>query len=346
MPLVLTDKEIFGLVSMQEYIQAMENAYLEYGNGTAAIRPRQRYQVAVGADKFHMTNIIGGAVPGYGVSAVRLNSWPRRRKSPGESRAVTGPGGWGFIVLFDLESGKLLGMLMDGIISDLRVGATTGIAIKRLAREDATSIGVIGSGRQAKANLEAIYLVRKITRAKVYSRNEEHRMQFAREMEARLEIPIVPVKSSAECVADMDVIGCFTNSDEPVFDGSHITPGQTVVSIRNTDHVSRSDEVDQATFLNSDLIAISDKSTLLDNKQGELLTLINNGTIPWERVVELKDLITGAAPGRTTDRQIVYYKNNTGMGIQFAAAGKVVLEAARRKGLGTEIPDELFGRDR
>ena len=346
MPLILTDKEIFGLVSMQEYIQAMEKAYLEYGNGTAAIRPRQRYQVAVGADKFHMTNIIGGAVPGYGVSAVRLNSWPRRKKSPGESRVVTGPGGWGFIVLFDLESGKLLGLLMDGIISDLRVGATTGIAIKRLAKEDAASIGVIGSGRQAKANLEAICLVRKITRAKVYSPNAGHREQFAKEMEARLKISITPVENSAECVTDVDIIGCFTSSDEPVFDGSLITAGQTVVSIRNTDHVSRSDEVDQTTFLKSDLIAISDKSTLLDNQQGELLTLINSGTIPWERVVELKDLIAGKAPGRATERQIVYYKNNTGMGIQFAAAGKVVLEAAKRKGLGTEIPEGLFGRTR
>ncbi len=346
MALVLTDKEISGLVSMQEYIQAMENAYLDFGNDTAAIRPRQRYQVALDEDKFHMTNIIGGAVPRYGVSAVRLNSWPRRKKFSAEAKTVTGPGGWGFIVLFDLESGKLLGMLMDGIISDLRVGATTGIAIKRLARANAVSIGVIGSGRQAKANLEAICLVRKIARAKVYSPNPEHRAQFADEMEGRLKIPVTPVESSAECAADVDIIGCFTSSDEPVFDGNLVTAGQTVVSIRNTDHVSRSDEVDQATFLKSELIAISDKSTLLDNRQGELLTLINNGTIPWERVVELKDLVSGKVRGRTIDQQIVYYKNNTGMGIQFAAAGKIVLEAAREKGLGTEIADELFQRVR
>jgi ornithine cyclodeaminase/alanine dehydrogenase-like protein (mu-crystallin family) len=224
------------------------------------------------------------------------------------------------------------------------VGATTGIAIKRLAKEDAASVGVIGSGRQAKANLEAICLVRRITRVKVYSPNAEHRAQFAKDMEARLEIPINPVENSSECVTDVDIIGCFTSSDAPVFDGSLITAGQTVVSIRNTDHVSRSDEVDQTTFLKSDLIAISDKSTLLDNKQGELLNLINSGTIPWERMVELKDLIAGKAPGRATKGQIVYYKNNTGMGIQFAAAGKVVLEAAKREGLGTEISDELFTR--
>lgn len=160
----------------------------------------------------------------------------------------------------------------------------------------------------------------------------------------RLKIPITPVENSAECVTDVDIIGCFTSSDAPVFDGRLITAGQTVVSIRNTDHVSRSDEVDQTTFVKSDLIAISDKSTLFDNKQGELLNLINSGTIPWERMVELKDLIAGKAPGRATKGQIVYYKNNTGMGIQFAAAGKVVLEAAKREGLGTEIPDELFTR--
>ncbi len=129
---------------MKEYVQAMEQAYLEFGQGAAAIHPRQRYQVALDDTRFHMTNVIAGAVPSYGVSAVRLNSWPRRKKNPSEIRAVSAVGGWGFIVLFDLETGKLLGMLMDGIISDLRVGATTGIAIKRLAREDASSIGILG----------------------------------------------------------------------------------------------------------------------------------------------------------------------------------------------------------
>ena len=181
---------------------------------------------------------------------------------------------------------------------------------------------------------------------KVYSPNREHRVKFAKDMQTRLATNVIPVDSSNDCVTDVDIIGCFTSSDEPVFDGNLIREGQTVVSIRNTDHVSRSDEVDQKTFLRSDLIAISDKTTLLDNKQGELLALINNGTIPWSKVVELKELVSGKVAGRITDRQIVYYKNNTGMGIQFAAAGKIVLEAARRKGLGTEIPDELFRRVR
>ena len=63
MALVLTDPEISGLVTMTEYIQAMEKAYLEFGQGTAAIRPRQRYQVALDETRFHMTNIIAGAVP-------------------------------------------------------------------------------------------------------------------------------------------------------------------------------------------------------------------------------------------------------------------------------------------
>ncbi|MDP2646012.1 MAG: ornithine cyclodeaminase family protein [Desulfobacterales bacterium] len=346
MPLVLTDSEISGLVSMEDYIRAMEKAFFEYGNGTAAIRPRQRYQVPLGGDRFHMTNIIGGAVPGFGVSAVRLNSWPRQKTGQQDKPAVTVTGGWGMIVLFDLETGKLLGLLMDGIISDLRVGATTGMAIKRLAREDACSIGVLGTGRQARSNLEAICLVRKIQRVKVYSPNADHRARFADEMKARLNIPVVPVDSSSECVKDMDIIGCFTNSDVPVFDGDLIRAGQTIVSIRNTDHVNRSDEVDQKTFLKSDRIAISDRATLLDNKQGELLNLIHDGKISWENVVELKDLIAGRARGRVNDRQVVYFKNNTGMGIQFAAAGKIVLAAARKKGLGTEIPDELFTRAR
>jgi ornithine cyclodeaminase/alanine dehydrogenase-like protein (mu-crystallin family) len=339
---VLTEKDIAGLVPMADYLEAMERAYSEYGQGQAAIRPRQRYQVISEAGNPHVTNIIGGAVPSYGVSAIRLNSWPRRR--PGAPAGAVLPKSQGIIVLFDLDSGELLAFLVDHTISDMRVGATTGIAMRRLARTDAASIGVLGSGRQARSNLEAICLVRNIKRANVYSPNRQHREWFATEMSRRLEVEIQPVESSAACIQGVDIVGCFTSSDAPVFDGDLIEPGQTIVSIRNTDHIARADEVDQRTFLKADRIVISDRLTLMDNRQSELLALVDQGAIPEDRVVELSDVVVGRAEGRRSRDEVMYYKNNTGMGIQFAAAGSVVLAAARASGLGTELPAELFNQ--
>jgi alanine dehydrogenase len=337
--LVLKDEEIDGLVPMDGYIAAMESAYAEYANGKAMIRPRQRYMVKTGSGRNHQTNIIGGAVPSCGLSAIRLNSWPR--PTPGLT-PVPGSSKVGLIVVFDLESGQLVGLLANDVISDMRVGATTAIAIRRLAPEKCSSIGVLGSGRQARANLEAICRVRSIRRAKVFSPNKAHRTAFAKQMSERLGIEITSVESSAECVKDVDIIGCFTSSNTPVFDGSLIRAGQTVVSIRNTDHDGRYDEVDQNTFLKSHVIAISDRGTLIDNKQTELLELMDGNSLSGTRVVELGDLVIGRARGREQDDQVVYYKNNAGMGVQFAASAKIVMDAARKKQVGTELPESVL----
>ncbi|MGE5302136.1 MAG: hypothetical protein ACM3TN_02335, partial [Alphaproteobacteria bacterium] len=111
------------------------------------------------------------------------------------------------------------------------------------------------------------------------------------------------------------------------------------------DGVHRRTEADAATMIRSDFIVLNNKETAITNQQRELLDLIEQKKFAWEKVCELGQVLTGAHPGRTNDRQLIYYKSNTGVGIQFAAAGALIYEECRKKGLGRELPSEWFGAD-
>lgn len=138
---------------------------------------------------------------------------------------------------------------------------------------------------------------------------------------------------------------CATNASHPVFDGDWLAPGQFVATIVNSDGVHRRTEADPITFTRADLIVINNRETALHNQQREMLDLIDEGRIGWDRICELGQILIGGNPGRKSAEDIIYYKSNTGVGIQFAAAGAVIYEACKEKGLGRELPTSWFGAD-
>jgi ornithine cyclodeaminase len=206
-------------------------------------------------------------------------------------------------------------------------------------------VGIFGSGNEARRNLEAICLVRKIERVKVYSPSREHRESFAAEMTEALDVEIQAVTSAEAVIKGSDIVMCATNSSEPVFDGNWLEPGQFVTTIANTDGVHRRTEADPATMIRSDLIVLNSRETAVNNQQRELLDLIDEGKVQWDKICELGDVLIGKHPGRASERQIIYYKSNTGVGIQFAATGALIYEACKKQGLGKELPSEWFGAD-
>ena len=352
MILLLKNEEVRELLSMGEAIQAMEAAFGEYARGMAVNRPRIRYTCASSAPEFrYCANVHCGAVPGCGIAAVRTDSrlWAEfvdpqtgiKRREP--SKPI--PPSADLVLLYSLETGQLLAILQNFSLTALRVGATTGLAMKYLAREDADTVGMFGSGNQAKANLEAICKVRPIRKVKVYSPKKEHRTRFAGEMSRRLDIEMVPADSPEATVTGADIICCATNSSGPVFDGTWLEAGQTVVTIVNTDVVSLKTEADEKTFVRSDLIVINDRESVFANKQRELLDPIEKGLFSWDKVVELGNIISRTANGRQQSEELIYYKNNTGMAIQFAAAGEAIYKRAIRDGVGRKLPAEWFGTD-
>lgn len=348
--LLITDPEVRRVLKMSDCIEAMEKAFAEEARGVAINRPRVRYKVPPDLDKpGYMANIIAGAVPGLGVAALRYDSTIVQQRVVAGAKRMDFPSpkkrSWGFVLLFSLETGEPLALVHDFSLSAIRVGATTGVAHRALAKKNARVVGLFGSGNEARRNLEAICAVREIELVRVYSPTREHREAFAAEMTEALNVEIQPVSGPGAVIRGADIVMCATNSSVPVVDGRLLEPGQMVTTIANTDGVHRRTEADEATMIRCDFIVLNNRETAVQNQQRELLDLIDQGKLGWDKVCELGEILIGKHPGRTSDDQLIYYKSNTGVGVQFAAACSLIYEACKKEGLGRELPSEWFGAD-
>jgi ornithine cyclodeaminase/alanine dehydrogenase-like protein (mu-crystallin family) len=164
-------------------------------------------------------------------------------------------------------------------------------------------------------------------------------------MSARFEVPVDAVDEAQAVVQGADVISCATNALEPAFDGNRLEPGQLVTSIVTADQVRFKTEVDETSYVRADVICINDKESVFDQRQHFLLDPIEQGRFTWDKVRELGHVVRGSAPGRERPDDLILYHNNTGMGIQFAAAGAVAYRQALQKRVGQEVPTEWFGAD-
>jgi alanine dehydrogenase len=353
MTIIITDADVERLLPMRECIDAMRTAFRDFADGSAVNRPRMRYLAKhPDPDRRYLANVHVGAVPSAGIACVRAGSQIMRPPSATrERRTYENPQAfnWGFVILFSLETAEPLALLHEFHLSGMRVGATTAVAVDEIARSDAVSLGLFGTGKQARSALEAIALVRPICRVNVYSPNVEHRAMFARDM-SREGLVVTAVSEPRAAVTGADVICCATTAMKPVFDGNWLEDGQLVVSIANSDVTNKRSEVDRKSYERATSIVINDWESVIDNDQTELLDPIEAGIISRDSVHELGHLLNGKVsikqPPRGDARGgVIYYKNNSGLAIQFAAAGGILYRKAIAEGSNKVIPTEWLGSD-
>ena len=343
--LVLTNEDMEGILDLRDVVEAVETAYGELGRKIAEGMPRRRLHMPLEGQErnWYWLNVIPGAVPAFDTAAVRLDSSQIRFRNVGGASRMEFPGDFaGFVMLFSIKERALKGIVHDHYLSALRVGATTGVAAKYLAREDASVLGIFGSGTQAHGQVAALCAVRKIEEVKVFSLRKNNRERFAKEVIERYGVKARAVRNAQEVVRGSDIVVTATNSGDPVFDGDWLEPGTHVVSMIGPDWFDKRRERDDAAIENSDLIVVNSKEQVEIDEQPELMSPIRKGIIGWEQLHELGDLVIGTIAGRTTNSEITHHNNNCGMGIQFAAIGHLVLEEARKRGLGTRLPSDLF----
>jgi ornithine cyclodeaminase/alanine dehydrogenase-like protein (mu-crystallin family) len=155
----------------------------------------------------------------------------------------------------------------------------------------------------------------------------------------------MPVESSEEVVVGADIVCSMTNSTKPTFDGNLLEDGQMVISVANSDVTLKRHEVDETTFVRASDIIINDWDSVVSNQQTELLDLIDTGAVDRERIFELGDLCAGKETVKQTNDNIVYYKNNTGLGMQFAAAGAVIYNKMKNNDTNRVVPPEWLSAE-
>lgn len=353
MTIIITDDDVKRLLPMEDCIEAMRVAFRDFANGIAVNRPRMRYLAQhPDPERRYLANVHVGAVPSYGVACVRAGSQIIKPPSAtNDRRLYENPQAfnWGIVILYSLETAEPLALMHEFQLSGMRVGATTGIAVDQIARKDASTLGLFGTGKQAHCALEAIACVRQIRRVNVYSPSIEHREAFVRDM-ARDGMEVVAVANAKATVAGADVVCCATTSMKPVFDGDWLEDGQLVVSIANSDVTNKRSEVDRRTYERANAVIVNDWESVIDNGQTELLDPLNEGVVRKDQIHELGGLLTGKVeivqpPRGAANSGIIYYKNNSGLAIQFAAAGGILYRRAIAQPNNKTIPTEWLGSD-
>jgi ornithine cyclodeaminase/alanine dehydrogenase-like protein (mu-crystallin family) len=352
--LLLSNDEVDRLLSMRECIDALDVAYRELAAGRGTDRRRSDSFVAGPVEgSLYSLKSMDGIAPAFGVGAVRIDSdvvtWPTRSGNARREKLPRAAGGrWvGLVLLFSIETGEPLAILPDGYLQRLRVGATNGLAADRLARADARTVGLLGSGWQAGGQLMAICAVRPVERVRCYSTSPERRSAFAREWSTRCGVEIEPVGSPDEAVRAADVVMCATNTIDNVFFSRWVEPGMHLSSIKRP-------EIEPAAIKRADRVVIHardatpmhvaaagvDVPEVREGRGWKLLSEIDFSVLP-----ELHDVVAGTATGRTRSEEVTCFLNNIGRGYQFAAAGGALYRKAVAAGAGREIPTEWLTQD-
>ncbi len=345
--LVLKNEETRGLMSMPEAIRLMEEAYSELGHNRAQVLNRQRLHIPLEnreTPTWFLLNIIPGAVPCHNVVALRVNARHATFPFVGGLRRKFYPGGiTGFVLVWDFETKKLIGIVQDEAVSPLRVGATSAVAAKYLCRQDARIAGLIGSGQQAVGQITALLTIRpNIEEVKVYSVRPERRERFAASIERNFNVRAYPVSTAEACVRGSDVVFTATTASDPIVKGEWLEQGSHICGMMGAPRFDPRRELDDEVGRRADVIVVNSASQVTEDLQPEILNPIRKGYLGWDRISELSDLCIGKVPGRMGQSQITWHSNNVGMGIQFASVCKRIIEIARERGVGTELPGDLF----
>ncbi|HWW50721.1 MAG TPA: ornithine cyclodeaminase family protein [Verrucomicrobiae bacterium] len=317
MPLLLTEADVKTILTMPLALEAVESSFRRLVDGTAILHCRQRLRVPGKT----VLNYMAAADIAGGYLGLKIYS-------------ISHEGARFLVPLFQAESGEMVALIEADRLGQMRTGAASGVATRVLAREDARKVGIIGTGLQARTQLEAVALVRRLERIRAFGRDEERREGFAKEMEERLGVPVEPVSSAEEAVRDAEILITSTTSTDPVVEGPWLGAGVHINAIGANFPQKR--ELDTAAVRLCDVI-VADSSEQSKLEAGDLIQAFGRETSRWQTVRDLADVISGRAPGRTGPGQITLFKSNGVATEDIVIAGRIY-ELARQRQMGREIP--------
>lgn len=239
----------------------------------------------------------------------------------------------GAVLLYEAKRGRLIAMIDATSITAIRTAAVSGVATKLLAREDASTLALIGSGVQAGVHLDAMMVARKLSAVRVCSKTPERAQRFVKAVASRHAVSIEATASVREAVHGADIICTVTSSPDPVLKGEWLEPGVHVNAVGSSVAFTR--ELDGEAVQRSKLFVDRRESAL--NEAGDFVLARKQGLIDDDHILaELGELLTEAAPGRTSSDDITLFKS-VGLAIEDMAAARCVYDKAMQNGAGTRV---------
>jgi len=351
MTLILNDQQVRDLLTMEDCIAAMEDAYAELAAGRGIYRIRtDMIAPAEGDGNIFALKSMDAVIPKFGVGSIRINCDTLHYLQEGErlrrDRVPSDADGryTGFVLLFGIETGELLMIYPDGIQSK-RVASISALGMRYLARPESSDIALIGSGVQARAQVEAALAVMPVATIRCYSTSASRREAFCAGMREKYGVDIRPADRPEAAVEGADVVLCGTNSRSHVFYRDWIEPGMHVSCINMFElepSVVTAADVVSTHIRDCDPVFIkTDGIGVLPEEPGAGYQDLAAAT-GFENLPTIADVISGAAPRRTADDQVSCMVNSVGCGYQFAVVGYLLLKKARDAGIGSEVPTGWF----
>ncbi len=281
--LYLTEHDVEQLLDMRTAIETVEEAFRQLADGKAMNVPRVRAK-APGIVLHSMS-----AAAEY----LGLVGWKNYTTTQNGAQFLVG--------LYDAQAGGMVALIEADRLGQFRTAATSAVAVEWMANLEAAEMGLFGTGKQARTQLEAISIARPIKRCYVYSRDEERREKFATEMSAQLGIEIAPVDRPGEAAADLPIVVTATNSSSPVFDGNDLAEGTLVCAVGS--NWPRRAEIDTHTIRRADNV-VCDSVEACQREAGDFAAALENGIFDWSRAVDLAEVVAGRAVGRNNPQSV------------------------------------------
>ena len=316
MTLHISEAEARAVLTMPIAVEAVEVISRKQATGEVVVHPRRRFELP-GGGFFHYM-----AAADFSLGFVAMKQYTFVR---GKLRFL--------VPIYEMSTGDLLALIEADYMGQLRTGAASGVATKYLARKDASVAAIIGTGGQAKTQLEAVAAVRKLESARAYGRDAAKREQFSEEMAKRLGIPVHICSSAAEAVHGADIVSTATTASQPVVFGANLSPGVHINAI-GANHAHKR-ELDDEAVASADIIVV-DSVEQSRQEAGDLIIAFHGDESCWTGVKKLSEIVAGKASGRTSDSEVTLFKSNGIASWDLAVAIKVYA-MAREKGLGREL---------
>lgn len=323
--LLLTERDVRDLLSMDDLIDAMHGALAEFSSGR--VQQPLRTVLEVGAQ-----HAFFGVMPAYIPDAGALGT--KLVTVFGSNAALGLPSHLATIVLLDATTGELLALIDGRYITEARTAAVSAVSARLLARDEAGVLAILGSGVQARSHLRAIARVRRVREIRVWSPSPERRQAFVDGMQAETGAPIRAAASARDAVRGADLVVLATASRERVVESDWIDDGAHVMAVGACRPDQR--EMDAALVARSRVFVDSRAGALAE--AGDIVLAIREGVVTEGHITgELGELAAGAVAGRSSQREVTLFKS-LGMAVEDVAAAHLAYRRATERGLGRGIP--------